>query len=342
MDGGGDGRTPGGSGIWASALYRVRDGGPALELPPDYCFFQALVRFGLVNDIRTTPVRSRRAAVADRQRRRPCGRCRRLSADVSRAGDQRLPHQRRVSSAHRRRSDRDWRSGGRAADILPEVRLALRESAGPDPLVLVSAMDEAPQGDADARPDPAPILADRMHLQLRRALEPRTNPRLVAVRLPGLDAVGHYYLRLRQSLGLRRCVGRGAQRYGRVLNEYYGFIDTVIGHELEALGPDDLLMVVSGFGMEPLSPGKRLLERLIGNPGSAARTSAAPTAFSSPTAPPSPRPPHARVGARHHANASLLPGPPRRTRHGRLRTDRSFSRDVYGIAADHVYTSYGR
>ena len=44
------GRTPGGSGIRASALYRVREGGPALELPPDYCFFQALVRIGLVTE----------------------------------------------------------------------------------------------------------------------------------------------------------------------------------------------------------------------------------------------------------------------------------------------------
>jgi len=54
-------------------------------------------------------------------------------------------------------------------------------------------------------------------------------------------------------------------RYGRVLNEYYGFVDTAIGHELDAMGPDDLLVIVSAFGMEPLSPGKRLLERFAGN-----------------------------------------------------------------------------
>jgi hypothetical protein len=31
------------------------------------------------------------------------------------------------------------------------------------------------------------------------------------------------------------------------------------------LGPDDLLLVVSPFGMEPLSPGKRVLELAVGN-----------------------------------------------------------------------------
>jgi hypothetical protein len=34
---------------------------------------------------------------------------------------------------------------------------------------------------------------------------------------------------------------------------------------MASLGPEDLLLVVSGFGMEPLSLGKRLLERLVGD-----------------------------------------------------------------------------
>jgi hypothetical protein len=36
---------------------------------------------------------------------------------------------------------------------------------------------------------------------------------------------------------------------------------------LQRLGPEDLLLVLSGFGMEPLSPGKRMLEGLAGNAG---------------------------------------------------------------------------
>ena len=260
------GRTPDGNGIRASALYRVRDGGPALELPPDYCFFQALVRFGLVSehphDARSLKARPLWSIVSDAGL--PVGIVGFPLTYPAPAVNGFL-----ISDEFHRLTDADLDRDGAAAvappAILPDVRRALRESASPDPLVLVSAMDEAPQGDADARPDPAPILADRMHLQLRRALEPRTNPRLVAVRLPGLDAVGHYYLRYANPSAFGDVSNAERDRYGRVLNEYYGFIDAAIGHELEALGPDDLLMVVSGFGMEPLSPGKRLLERLIGN-----------------------------------------------------------------------------
>lgn len=260
------GRTPGGSGIRASALYRVREGGPALELPPDYCFFQALVRVGLVtespHDARSIKARPLWSIVSDAG----------LSVGVvgfpltypAPAVNGFL-----ISDEFHRLTDADLDRDGAAAvappAILADVRRALRETASPDPLVLVSKMDQAPQGDADARPDPAPILADRMHLQLRRALEAQTTPRLVAVRLPGLDAVGHYYLRYANPSAFGDVSDAERDRYGRVLNEYYGFIDTVIGHELEALGPGDLLMVISGFGMEPLSPGKRILERLIGN-----------------------------------------------------------------------------
>ena len=34
---------------------------------------------------------------------------------------------------------------------------------------------------------------------------------------------------------------------------------------MAALAPGDLLLVVSGYGMEPLTPVKRILERLVGN-----------------------------------------------------------------------------
>ena len=50
------------------------------------------------------------------------------------------------------------------------------------------------------------------------------------------------------------------RRFGSVLEAHYGFIDAAIGRAIETLGPDDLLLVVSGYGMEPLGFGKRLLE----------------------------------------------------------------------------------
>jgi hypothetical protein len=48
---------------------------------------------------------------------------------------------------------------------------------------------------------------------------------------------------------------------------------------MDALGPDDLLLVVSGYGMEPLGFGKRLLEQAIGDPDVSGTHEAAPDGF---------------------------------------------------------------
>ena len=40
----------------------------------------------------------------------------------------------------------------------------------------------------------------------------------------------------------------------------------MVGRLYATLGPDDLVLIVSSHGMEPLTPPKRLLERLVGDP----------------------------------------------------------------------------
>ena len=59
----------------------------------------------------------------------------------------------------------------------------------------------------------------------------------------------------------------------------YATLDTIVGKAMGNLGPDDLLMVVSGFGMEPLSLGKRILERIAGNPELSGSHERAPDGF---------------------------------------------------------------
>ena len=53
----------------------------------------------------------------------------------------------------------------------------------------------------------------------------------------------------------------------------------MIGRAIASLGPDDLLLVVSGYGMEPLGFGKRLIERFIGDPEISGTHEAAPDGF---------------------------------------------------------------
>jgi type I phosphodiesterase/nucleotide pyrophosphatase len=260
------GRVPGANGIRAAALYRVGADTAAIEVLPDYCFAQSLVRFGLLID-QAHPAKSLRA--------RP------LWNILSDAGvpvgfiGWPLTHPAPIVNGfmvsdefHRLEADDtevDQAVAVAPATLLDEVRTALRGPIAVDPFALVSKMAEAPQGDVDARPDPAPLAADRMHLQILDALANRTGARFLAVRLPGVDAVGHYFLRYAEPSAFGDVSEAELRQYGRVLDEYYGFIDAVVGRLIDGMRPDDLLVVISGFGMEPLSPGKRMLERIVGN-----------------------------------------------------------------------------
>jgi hypothetical protein len=273
------GRMPIGNGIRASAAYRVRWSGPAIELLPDYCFSQALVRLGVItstpHDSRSLLARPVWSVLSD------------IGLSVGVVGFP-LTHPPPpvngylISDELHRIPEVDLEVAGAGAVSPPgtvdAIRPALRVAPTPDPVALVSAIAETPQGDADARPDPAPIAADRMHVQILSALDD-TSTRFVAVRLPGLDAVGHYFLRYANPSAFGDVSEDEQRRFGRVLADYYGFIDAVLGRTLDALGPDDLLFVVSAFGMEPLSPGKRMLERLAGNPRLSGTHERAPDGF---------------------------------------------------------------
>lgn len=260
------GRLPMHNGVRSAVVYRALGGTP-IELLPDYCFTQALVTFGFlteepltVTDLTARPIWN---ILSDR------------GVSVGVIGWP-LTHPApvvngfAVSDAFHRLPDTELTQDATPAlwpgGWLEDALTALQSPAKPDPVSLVTAMG-APQpiNDYDVRRDQAPILADRVHLQLLDAFE-STAPRFLAVRFPGMDAVGHRYLRYADPSAFGDVSEAERQRFGNVLNQYYGFIDTLVGREMARLGPDDLLLVVSGFGMEPLTPWKRVLEIALGNP----------------------------------------------------------------------------
>jgi hypothetical protein len=260
------GRVPFANGVRASTLYRVDDGGPALELLPDYCFAFALVRFGLLDaqahDARALQSRPLWTILSD------------VGVSVGFIGWP-LTHPAPnlngfiVTDEFHRIADVEVdpasASAVAPASLYGAIREALLKPPSIDPIAVVSKTAEAPQGDADARPDPSPIVADRMHLQILSALEASMPAQVLAVRLPGIDAVGHYFLRYANPSEFGDVSADEQRQYGRVLGDYYTFIDGVVGQVLQSMAANDLLLVVSGFGMEPLTPGKRMLERFIGN-----------------------------------------------------------------------------
>jgi hypothetical protein len=260
------GRLPMANGIRASALYRVRPSGPALELLPDYCFSQMLVRFGFLAEephtaasLRSRPIWSILNGAG---------------VDVGLVGWP-LTHPAPevngviVSDRFHQMDDADATADASGSvgppAMLPAVRSALRFQPDPDPLTLIASSPQLPVASADGGRDPAPIVADRVHLQLLRSVPALAEARFLAVRFPGIDAVGHYFLRFADPSAFGDVSEAERRRLGRVLDDYYGFIDALVGSMLKTLRPDDLLLVLSAFGMEPLSPGKRVLEQVVGN-----------------------------------------------------------------------------
>ncbi|MFM8534693.1 MAG: alkaline phosphatase family protein [Acidimicrobiia bacterium] len=273
------GRYPMHNGVRSAVVYRALGGTP-IDLLPDYCFAQALVSFGFlteepltVTDLTARPIwnilsdRGVSVGVIGWPLTHPAPVVNGFAVSDA---FHRLPETELTLDA----SPALWPGGW-----LEDALAALQVPAVPDPVSLVTAMG-APQpiNDYDVRRDQAPILADRVHLQLLNAFE-EIAPRFLAVRFPGIDAVGHRFLRYADPAAFGDVSEAERQRFGNVLDQYYGFIDTLVGREIDRLRPDDLLLVVSAFGMEPLTPGKRVLEIIAGNPQISGTHERAPDGF---------------------------------------------------------------
>ncbi|MEW6320102.1 MAG: alkaline phosphatase family protein [Acidobacteriota bacterium] len=274
------GRLPMANGVRSSALYRARGGSPPLTLLPDFCFAQALVRFGFLGEDAHSP------ASLD---------ARPIWHILSDAGvpvgiigwplTHPAPEVRGyiVSDAFHRLTEAELDLGAAGAvspaGLLPDVRAAAAESPAPDPRAIAGEDQSAPGLDPESRREPDKIAADRVHVQILDALEALAPADFTAVRLPGLDDVGHRFLRYADPTPFGDVTEEEIRQFGDVLPRYYAFVDAVVGSLLARLGPDDLLLVVSPFGMEPLTPGKRLLEQLVGNPATSGTHERAPDGF---------------------------------------------------------------
>ena len=273
------GRYPMANGI-RSSVGSLALGGTAIELLPDYCFTQALVAFGFLTeesqsavDLHARPIwnilsdRGISVGVIGWPLTHP-------APVVNGFAVSDVFHRLRPAELSEDATPALWPSGW-----LADAFAAMQSPAIPDPVSLVSTMG-APQpvNDYDANRDQAPVVADRVHLQLLNAFE-KTAPRFLAVRFPGIDAVGHRFLRYADPSAFGDVSEAEREKFGEVLTQYYGFVDTLVGREIDRLGPNDLLLVVSGFGMEPLSPYKRVLELIAGNPQISGTHERAPDGF---------------------------------------------------------------
>lgn len=268
------GKLPFKNGIRSAARYYPLAGQEALELLPDYCFAHALVAFkflreqfhgsqdwtaqplwsllgaqgipvGIVNWSVTQPAREVRGfLVSD-------GFVSLLESTV----------------------DPDSTGG-----IWPREAVATSVAAAAQ---AGRAAQAAPAllGDGVRQSINTPCGADRSYERIAAQLGGRYPPRFSVIRYECLDSVGHYFLRYAMPGAFGDVSDDEVQKYGSVLAAYYAQADEVIGRAIADLRPGDLLLVASGFGMDPLGVGKRLLERTFGNPDRIGTHERAPDGF---------------------------------------------------------------
>jgi hypothetical protein len=120
---------------------------------------------------------------------------------------------------------------------------------------------------------------DAWYREYARRLEARWPPRVSLIRYEGLDRAGHHYLRYAMPAAFGDVSVEERQRFGQLLEGAYAEVDEELASIIERLGPDDLLLVVSGFGMAPVSPGKRILAWLLREPALSGSHEGAPDGF---------------------------------------------------------------
>jgi len=267
------GKYPPKTGARSEFLYRVaEDEADPVDLLPDYCFAQALLYQGFV---RADPI------TASALRARPMWD---ILADYNVAsGIVNWPLTRPASAAFGyvisdgfdEATSLPIRSGDpRAGDPTTAVNDARevfdRWQQAPVEDILPSASASDPRSAGLRHPR-----WDRAYAESEDVLTRFFAPRLTALRFEGVDELGHGYLREAELFGDAR---RGDLERS-LLDRYYAYMDTQIERAIEQTEPGDLLLVVSGYGMEPNPLTKRLLARLIGEAEATGSHEAAPDGF---------------------------------------------------------------
>ncbi len=96
-------------------------------------------------------------------------------------------------------------------------------------------------------------------------IKTETQPRLFSLFLDGLNTAETYFYKYSFPDAFGEIRQEEIQKYGPVIEKYYQFYDQIIGKYLAALKEDELLVVYSPHGIEPLPFWKRLVEWILGN-----------------------------------------------------------------------------
>jgi Type I phosphodiesterase / nucleotide pyrophosphatase len=257
------GKYPFKNGVRSAAMYAFASARPPIELLPDLCFAHALVHVGILREVElhSSSLRARPIWNILSTQRVPTGIVGwSLTAPADPLRGFLISDRFHLSASPLGLTEEDV---GYPAQAVLEARSLQRSGRLADSNSL-------------ERP---PLARDAQYRDVGALLDAQYRPRLLALRYEGLDRAGHQFLRFAMPRAFGDVSFEERQRYGSVLDEHYAFIDAEVGKAIAALGVDDLLLVVSGFGMEPVSLGKRLLARVLGEPDQTGTHERAPDGF---------------------------------------------------------------
>jgi predicted AlkP superfamily phosphohydrolase/phosphomutase len=255
------GALPRAHGVKSFVTYRLAGSATVFELLPKGLFVSGLERLGLVTTAPVTSAARRRPALWNA-----------LNAFAVDAGVVRLWATHPVERIHGfMLSPRLHRQGSASPaellhprDLLDEVQAQVVSGADVDRALVSEFVDRSvPSGPDDERLrqlllDEA-LAPDFTYQRAGTLLRTAYDPPFFATYFYGLDVVGHAFLRFAQPGMFGNVGAESARRYGRVVERYATFVGERVVALVEARRPTDIVILVSGYGMEPATLGDRLL-----------------------------------------------------------------------------------
>jgi predicted AlkP superfamily phosphohydrolase/phosphomutase len=260
------GALPRAHGVKSFITYRLAGSSAVFELLPKGLLVSALEKLGLVATAPVTSAARRRPALWNA-----------LNAFAVDAGVVRLWGTHPVERIHgfmlspRLSRGRSTRPAEllHPLDLMEEVQAQVVSGDDVDRALVSEFVDRSvPPGPDDERlrrllVDEA-LAPDFTYQRAGNVLRTAYDPPFFATYFYGLDVVGHAFLRFAEP-GLFGNVGAdSARRYGRVVERYATLVGERVVALVEARRPDDIVILVSGYGMEPATLSDRLLALLGG------------------------------------------------------------------------------
>jgi predicted AlkP superfamily phosphohydrolase/phosphomutase len=169
-------------------------------------------------------------------------------------------------------------------DLLPEVRARVVDPADVDPALVSEFVDLSVEVPGDRLPWRRELVEralapDLTYQRAGSVLRAAYDPPFFATYFYGLDVVGHAFMRYAAPDRFGNVRPDEVRRYGRVLDRYVALVSQWVGEYARGLRPGEVLIVVSGYGMEPVPLWRRVAEAVQGNAFRSGSHTGAPDGF---------------------------------------------------------------